>query len=194
MKKALILALLAGLTVSASAKEVQSLVGGNEQVTFSIKPEVKVTKIADETAELAGIQLAPAFGRKLYLGVGAYGLMNSVDVKGNEYDSLDALDFWYGGLIGDYTFMNEEVLHGSVGALIGGGNLDVSKHGGGSDSASLFVAEPNVNLMVNLTKTWELGVGLSYRYVNGSDFNNLENSDLSGPAGSIFLRWTEAFF
>ena len=43
----------------------------------------------------------------------------------------------------------------------------------------------------NLTTNLELGIGIGYRFVNGSDLDNLSNSDLSSWVGTVFFRWTE---
>ena len=174
--------------IAAGADEIKTLVNDTGSWRGSIKPEFKLTKIADETAELVGIEVGPSMNRGLYLGVGAYGLVNDVDT--GAAGKLNSFDLWYGGFVVDYTVLASEVLHGSAGFLIGGGQVNVSDMPG-SDSASLFVFEPGVNLMVNVTKGIELGVGGSYRFMNGSDIIGFEGSDLSGPAASIFVRWNE---
>ncbi|MBI2440365.1 MAG: hypothetical protein HYV35_03365, partial [Lentisphaerae bacterium] len=48
-----------------------------------------------------------------------------------------------------------------------------------------------LNLEFNLTSTLELGVGFGYRFVNGADFDALDDSELSDWVGTIFFRWTE---
>jgi len=174
--------------VAAGADEIKTLVDDTGSWRASIKPEFKLTKIADETAELVGIEVGPSMNRGLYLGLGAYGLVNDVDA--GDSGKLNSFDLWYAGFMVDYTVLASEVVHGSVGFLIGGGAVNVSDVPG-SDSASLFVFEPGVNLMVNVTKGIELGVGASYRIMNGSDIDGFANSDLSGPAASIFVRWNE---
>ena len=187
MKKIIITIILA-TSFLASAGEIQTLVNDTGQWRGAIKPEFKLTKISDETAELFGIEVGPSMNRGLYLGLGAYGLVNDVDagISGK----LDAFDLWYGGFTVDYTLFASQVLHGSVGFLIGGGQIDV--RGISRDaSASLFVFEPGVNLMVNVTQGIELGVGANYRFMNGSDIDGFEDSDLSRPAASIFIRWNE---
>jgi hypothetical protein len=187
MKKITIAIILMAAFV-ASAGEIQTLVNDSGRWRGSIKPEFKLTQIRDETAELIGIEVGPSMNRGLYLGLGAYGLVNDVDTGAS--GKLDAFDVWYGGFTVDYTLYASQVLHGSAGFLIGGGQINV-RDVAESDSASLFVFEPGVNLMVNVTKGIELGVGASYRFMNGSDIDGFKNSDLSGPAASLFVRWNE---
>lgn len=187
MKKVIITIILAA-AFAASGEETQTLVNDSGRWQGSIKPEFKLTKISDETSELVGIEMGPSMNRGLYLGVGAYGLVNDVDAGAS--GKLDAFDLWYGGFTVDYTLYADRVLHGSAGFLIGGGQIDASNVSE-SESATLFVFEPGVNLMVNVTKGVELGVGASYRFMNGSNMDGFENSDLSGPAAAIFVRWNE---
>lgn len=174
-------------TVAAGADEIKTLSDDTGRWMGSIKPEFKITKVADETAELFGIEVGPSMNRGLYLGLGGYGLVNDVDA---DEGKLDSFDLWYGGFVVEYAVLAKEVVHGSVGFLIGGGAVNVSG-AVDDDSASLFVFEPGINLMVNVTKGIELGVGASYRFMNGSDIEGFEDSDLSGPAASIFVRWNE---
>ena len=186
MKK-VIVGMMVMAALAAGADEIKTLSDDTGRWMGSIKPEFKITKIADETAELFGLQVGPSMNRGLYLGLGAYGLVNDVDA---DEGKLDAFDLWYGGFVVEYSILAKEVLHGSAGFLIGGGAVNVSGTAD-DDSASLFVFEPGINLMVNVTKGIELGVGASYRYMNGSDIPGFEDSDLSGPAASIFVRWNE---
>ena len=186
MKKQMMMAVMM-VAMVAGADEIKTLSNDTGHWMGSIKPEFKVTKIADETAELVGLQIGPSMNRELYLGVGAYGLVNDVDA---DEGKLDSFDLWYSGFVVEYSFRAQDVVHASAGFLIGGGALNVSGIAD-DDSADLFVFEPGVNVMVNLTQGIELGVGASYRFMNGSDIEGFEDSDLSGPAASIFVRWNE---
>ena len=52
-----------------------------------------------------------------------------------------------------------------------------------------FVLEPGVNLILNVNKKFRIGAGVNYRYVNGVDYENLSNSDLSGVTVQIVLKF-----
>lgn len=217
MKK---LALVAGALLAvagvARAQHVEALIESEEYWNFSIRPEFKVTSLGGDLAQLLGVQLGPSLGNRLYLGIAGYGLVSSVD-GGSAFEDLGAFDLWYLGGAGDYTVLHHRMLHGSFGLFIGYGQLSLSQSvlvtttttatdsetgetttttsaesQSVAESADLFVTEPNANLLVNVTdEGLELGLGLGYRFVNGSDFSGLEDSDLSGPVGTLFLRWTE---
>lgn len=188
----LCLAVLAVTT--ATAEPVHALVNDEEaDWGFFIRPEVKITPIRSQTTELAGAILGTSVDRALYLGVGGYTLVNSVSADSGAL-KLKAFDMWYVGAHADYTLFSTELFHASLSGFIGGGQVNNSGNvtAGGSESANLFVAEPDLNMEFNLTSTLELGAGIGYRFVNGADLVNLTNADLSSWVGTIFLRWTES--
>ena len=186
------LCLTALAAMTATAAPVQALVNDEEaNWGFFVRPELKITPIKSQTTELAGGTLGTSVGRALYLGVGGYTLVNSVNTDSGALN-LKAFGIWYAGAQADYTLFSTELFHGSLSGFLGGGQVNNSASTAGSGSANLFVAEPDINLEFNLTTTLELGVGIGYRFMNGSSLDNLSNSDLSSWVGTIFLRWTES--
>ena len=192
MKKTLFFVVgLALAATTVTAAPVQALVNDEEaNWGFFIRPELKITPIKSQTTELAGGILGTSVGRALYLGVGGYTLVNSVNADSGAL-KLKAFDIWYVGAQADYTLFSTKLFHGSLSGFLGGGQVNNSAATAGSDSANLFIAEPDINLEFNLTSTLELGVGIGYRFVNGSDLDKLSNSDLSSWVGTVFFRWTE---
>lgn len=185
------LCLIALLATTGLTAPVQALVNDEEaDWGFFIRPELKITPIKSKTTELVGGILGTSVGRALYLGVGGYTLVNSVNTDSGAV-KLKAFDIWYVGAQADYTLFSTELFHGSLSGFLGGGQVNNSPTSGSSDSANLFIAEPDINLEFNLTSTLELGVGIGYRFVNGSDLDKLSNSDMSSWVGTVFFRWTE---
>ncbi len=193
MTRALWLA-IGGLLLAAggglAAEPVQALVETSDYAWgFSLRPEVKFTSIKGNATQLAGGLLGAGLSRALYLGLGGYGLVNSVSADDHAV-RIRAFDLWYAGAHADYTLLHAKILHGSLSGFVGGGQV---RNSGPAETASanLFVAEPSVNLELNLTPSLELGLGGGYRIVNGSDLDRLSNSDLRGWVATLFLRWTE---
>ncbi len=172
------------------ASEVQTLIDDTDQWWFYFKPEFKLTRIEDTTSEIVGFSAGPALNHEFYCGVGGYALVNSVEADGSDYGKLRAFDLWYVGLALDYTFLSTKIVHPSASLLIGGGAINVQDSWDDGNSG-LFVVEPGLNLMLNISETVELGVGGTYRFMNGSDSDAFKNSDISGWGGNLFLRWTE---
>ncbi|MBU4200669.1 MAG: hypothetical protein KKG09_07030 [Verrucomicrobia bacterium] len=190
MKSVFTLAGIILVAASVSAAPTQALIANNDDWSFWVKPEVKLTQFGGQWATMPGFQLGPALGHTLYFGLAGYALVNNVNA-GEQYENLKAFDFWDTGVSMDWTLFHTSLVHGSVECFLGYGQLNVNPLQGSSDRADLFVADPGINVMLNLTSSLELGIGGSYRIVNGSNFQDLSNSDLSGLAGSVFLRWTE---
>jgi hypothetical protein len=46
-----------------------------------------------------------------------------------------------------------------------------------------------VNLMLNVSKNFRIGLGGSYRFVNGVDLVGLDNDDISGPSASLTFKF-----
>jgi hypothetical protein len=187
-KLAVGIALLA--TSLAAAPTTQALIQNNDDWSFWVKPEFKLTSLSGEMAAMPGFQLGPALGHTLYFGLAGNTLVNNVNFSKN-YENLKAFDFWDAGVIVDWTIFHTYLVHGSLNCFLGYGQLTVRPLDTHSARSDLFVADPGLNVMLNLTTSLELGIGGSYRIVSGSDCRDLSNSDLSGLTGTIFLRWTE---
>jgi len=183
MKKYLaVLWLASALTAAAGTGSVLS---GDEPWRMNFRPEFQFSRIGSEFAGLAGAQVGVSLQRSFYIGVAGYGLVNRVETDGAA-SRLDAMDFWYGGGFVDFTLFANETVHGSINAVLGGGQVKPA----GADSANVFVATPGVTLQVKLAPLVELGVGAGYRFVSGSDLPS--DSELSRPWACIFLRFNES--
>lgn len=54
----------------------------------------------------------------------------------------------------------------------------------------MFVAEPAVNVELNVTNWFRVAAGASYRYVSSmSAIRGIENKDLSGVSGQLALKF-----
>jgi hypothetical protein len=190
MKSILILATIALTATALAAAPTQALIQNNDDWSFWVKPELKLSQLGGQAAAMPGFQFGPALGHTLYLGLAGNALVNNVNAN-DLYQNLKAFDFWDAGVSVDWTLFHTSLVHGSVGCFLGYGQLNVTPRQGSANRTDLFVADPGVNVTLNLTTSLELGIGGSYRIVSGSNVQDLSNSDLSGLAGSVFLRWTE---
>ena len=73
-----------------------------------------------------------------------------------------------------------------------------SGHGGGFETefdqkpyrSDLFlIAEPGVNLELNVFKFMRLAGGVSYKFISDAQIPNIERSDIEGFAGNLSLRF-----
>jgi hypothetical protein len=56
------------------------------------------------------------------------------------------------------------------------------------ESVAFFVAEPEVNIMLNVTEYFRIGLGSSYRYVKGSNIQGFSDRDLSSYAVNLTFK------
>ena len=123
---------------------------------------------------------------------GGYGisLTNSIEAKDLAlYTDLE-LDFGYGGFWTGYVLMRNRAIHPSFSGLIGWG--EVTLHDAWDDEAfrdNVFVFTPVVELELNFTQYFKLGIGGSYRIVSGIGLDGYKNSDFSGPGIFMFFKF-----
>ncbi len=99
-------------------------------------------------------------------------------------DGRDYIDFGYGGFMTEYYFSPTSLVHFSVGTTIGGGALtfhaDDNDDNDSQGEDVFFAVEPEINVFVNITRFCRIGLGGSYRYINGIDNDNYKDKDFSG--------------
>ena len=57
------------------------------------------------------------------------------------------------------------------------------------ENTVFFVAEPGLEIEVNITKYFRLGAGMTYRYVSGTELENIDDGDISGTTAMISFRF-----
>lgn len=192
IKHVLVMVCVVMLTVAVSAgKDVKAILNEDAEWALSIKPEYKLTRLSGEWANMVGVQVGPALERTFYLYAAGYASVNNIETGAGSYNNIKPFGLWYVGGVAEVNLYNTQIVHGSIGVLVGGGMVTAYNSQDNSDSANIVVTDPFVSVMINLTKTIEFGIGASYRFVTGSDLNNFSSSDLNGLAGNVFFRWTD---
>jgi len=155
-------------------------------------PLMQTGQILDNTGFFLGGQGGWIINHRFVLGGKGYALINDIDIDGA--DNL-ILDFGCGGFMFEYIISSDKLVHYSIQSMIGFGGVRYDVKDASQDHDDLdysedgfFVLEPGGNIIVNLSKGLRLGAGASYRYVNGVDYGNLSNSDLSGASLHLFLK------
>jgi hypothetical protein len=188
MKKIIIaiLILLSAGGLNAQDSEIQTLFSGSTRISGFGGPLMSFTTINGQFAHMMGGGGGVLLWN-FFLGGYGEGLTNGIPVNGNR------LDFGHGGFWTGYSFMAARPLHPTVSSQIGWGS--VSEHDpdfsywGTPDN--VFVFNPAVELEMNFTKFFRLGVGIHYRIVTGAnpEISNLTNSDLSGPGALLTFKF-----
>jgi hypothetical protein len=176
---------------------------------FVLAPDARFTDVNDKFATLAGVYGGWLTDRTLLVGAGGYWLANRDDNFKMQY--FGGVGSWTlgarrkvglraGALVGGGSATLAKTygdLFGEIPAGAPGLSRDhrLSFRGrGGSPitSATLvrvnedfFIAEPQVNAVMSLTKWLHLDAGVGYRLIGGAD---LLSEDLRGISGSIALQ------
>jgi hypothetical protein len=150
-------------------------------------PVVSYTRFADRDAVLVGGRGGWILNHQLVIGGGGFGLATPARQKAgadpNQADHQHT--FGYGGLWLEYLIAPTNVVHGSVGTLVGAGGITYERFRpepliGAQESSSVFVLDPVVAAEVNVTSFLRLAVQGGYRVVRGVDLASLGNAGASG--------------
>jgi hypothetical protein len=190
MKKMLLAALALMTTTSVFAGRT-ALVDHTDKWNLFSRFDLSYTQIDSSDALMGGLKVGGLLNDRLGIGLAAKTVLGEVETESPSLLDIENTDFWYGGLYTEYVFNPDSLIYFSVDLTLAGGQLNVERTAGGEDSTTVFVAEPGINALINITETFMFGIGAHYRLVQNVIMPELENEDLSGVSGSIFLRFTE---
>jgi hypothetical protein len=191
MKKIVFFLLLA-FALPAFAQEETLITGEIESGGFG-GPVLKITNINGENAVMVGGRGGWIINHTFVLGGGGYGLVT--DVQAKTTDSIHQyIQLGYGGLEMEFIPASNDLLHLSVGLLVGGGGVgykpnDNDGYNSMQKNNAFFVLEPSVNINLNVTHYFRIAAGATYRYVSGLKSVVSTNTDLSGPSAILTLKF-----
>jgi len=178
------------IRISPKQREDETLLHGRTTIGVFGGPIVKFTEINDDFAVLVGGRGGLIINHAFSIGAGGYGLANDIMVDNIPPRQDYFLEFGYGGLVLEYILRPRKLLHLSVHTLIGGGSLCYRDDWYEPwDDDAFFVAEPGLDLMLNVTKCFRIGIGGSYRYVAGIGLDGLTNKDVSGATAGLTFKF-----
>lgn len=142
-------------------------------------------EVADQFATFGGIRGGWIINHQFSIGLGGYGLGSEICLDDDRDCFLRELEFGYGGFEFEYIGMWNRVVHYNAHLLIGGGGVTFFNFA----TDGVFVAEPVVNLELNVAKWFRINAGAGYRIVAGVDIGALDNGDLSGFFGNLAFKF-----
>ena len=193
MKNLIIILFVVILSYPAIAQD-ETLISGEVESGGYGAPIFKVGQITGTTGIFVGGQGGWIINHSFVLGGKGYGLVNNVDIEGSQNLKLD---FGCGGVLLEYIFSSEKILHVGINTMIGAGGVSYAEKDYSNDyedevdynSSSFFVLEPGIYMVLNISSYFRIGAGITYRYVNGVEYKNLTNADLSGVSGEIVFKF-----
>ena len=190
-----VLLAMGGLARPAWAQDdEQTLIGGDVDFGGFGGPVLKVSSLAGGAEVLTGGRGGWIINfhaeHTLVLGGGGYGLATGIQGRTPDGVGTRTVDMGYGGVDIEYVNRTKQLVHFSVQTLIGAGGLSDRDDGRlDSDPDPFFVAEPQANLILNVTHFFRIGMGVSYRWVSGARYAGLDDTDLSGVAGVLTFKF-----
>ena len=153
----------------------------------------KLTEIDGKTAIIGGGRGGWIINHTFVVGGGGYGLVNNIKPEGISSEKDLLLEMGYGGLEFEYIANSQRLIHYSIYTLIGGGSVEYRERDHSFEevyaSDGFFVAEPGVSFELNVTKSFRVGLGTSYRYINGVNLEGTSNSELRGLSANLTLKF-----
>ena len=159
-----------------------------------------MSDVRDDIGIFAGGKMGFSFNNKFSLGIAAYGLIYNSDFTVLAPDmwsdltqQLASIKFIYGGLLLEYTFFSNKIVHFNIPVVIGVGKASLK----GEDhiflerieKSSAFVIEPGLELEVNLLEFLKVDLGASYRNVSNTSLQYIDEEDLGGVSYNLTFRF-----
>ena len=178
---------------NADSKQVETLFSGEIESGGYGGVFIKFGEIYDGTGVFVGGQGGWVINHQLVIGGKGYGLANRTTV--NSMDNVK-LEFGCGGGFIEYMLASHKLINASVHTMIGAGGVNyvVDKYQEPHSEIDLngdafFVMEPGANLNLNVHDKFKIGIGATYRFVSGVDYDTLSDSDLSGFSGEFIIKF-----
>ena len=175
--------------IRAQDSEIQTLFSGNTRISGFGGPLMSFTTVNGQFAHMMGGGGGVLLGDFWFGGYGE-GLTNGIPSGSSGYN----LDFGHGGFWTGYSFMAARPMHPTLSAQIGWGSVgerDLSSPNFNTDN--VFVFNPAVELELNFTHFFRLGIGVHYRIVTGVNpemhTSSLSNQDFSGPGALLTFKF-----
>ncbi len=163
----------------------------------------KFTAIGGDYANLVEVYGGWYINHKFLLGIGAGATTNFIPVGAeHSVDPLRRMSYEYGqvGLVTEYVFGSNKTFHLAFHLFSGAGftfqyerydwqNHDYNYGGQEYDENWFFVAEPGVQIEMNILKWMRFSPGISYRAAFGSDAPGLTDGALSDISYNATLKF-----
>jgi hypothetical protein len=198
MKKATLIGLMMALAVTAftQEREYQTLVQpGQARISGMGGPFMQFTSIGGDFAHMMGGGGAILVGDFWFGGYGL-GLTNHIYADKlrslPDYTTEDRLSASHGGFWIGYSLFGERPVHVAISSLIGWGQVGVIRDYYTAYQDGVFVMSPTVEVELNLTRFFRLGVGASYNlyaFVHDGNIPGYDWTDFSSPGGFLSFKF-----
>jgi hypothetical protein len=205
--KYLVIFLLTVLSVDPITAQDETLFNDEIESGGYGGPICKIGQINGSTGIFFGGQGGWIINHSLALGGKGYVLASPMDIKNLQNISVG---FACGGVLLEYIIASSKLLHFNIECMIGAGGVynDVINYAQYHNPIEYtgdagLLLEPGFNLNLNITRYLRIAAGLTYRYMNGieydagapytntigNDYENISDSDLSGVSAQLVIKF-----
>lgn len=199
------------MTAALSLLVTSAIAQGTVKTIFKSNPKSsggygaitnKFTRIRGDFANMSGLYGGWFINQRLMIGAGAAAVTNNIPVP-LQYstDPTRNRSYEYGqvGLMTEYVINSNKPIHFVAQLFSGAGfTLQYDRHNHHnnnddddtiSDEHWFFVAEPGVQVEMNLFKWMRFSPGISYRASFGSDAEGMKDKDIRGVSYNVTLKF-----
>ena len=191
-------------------KEIKSLLSKENDLNGFGGADIKITDLNSKRSMILGGYGGVLVNRRFLLGIAGYGIATNPEFEGqlpqgllpdtvlNQLPRKLTINGGYAGLLLGGIVFTRELVHLSIPVVFGAGEIQISDEDffqNSSDTdytvenSTFFTIEPGAQLEFNITPTFRIAAGVSYRWIQGLELNNLEDSDLVSWTGTLSLRF-----
>jgi hypothetical protein len=176
--------------------EQETLVQGKFEHGGFGAPVVKFTMIDNNFGIIVGARGAWLINHSFSIGVAGYRHVYGDMMSGNMYYGRSKMYMGYGGVTFEYIFFPDKVVHFSLSSLLGAGAnwahqngmMNGYGHGHGMNMNMSFIAEPEIDMIVNIAPFARFVVGAGYRFVAGGGRRGITPLDMWGLTGTVAFQ------
>jgi hypothetical protein len=184
MRNVIFTLLFIGVTAFSVIAQEETLLSGEIESGGYGGPTLKIGSIHGKSSIFMGGQGGWIINHRFVLGGAGGGLVNNVRVEREGIEKEQYLNFGYGGVLLEYIANSHKLLHYEIQSIIGAGNVSFrdEKNRENQDNLeedSFFVWEPGANIILNVTKSFRISVGGTYRFVSGVALLGTSEEDLT---------------
>lgn len=162
-----------------------------QHLGWFVNPEIRSfinpSSFSDDQSVLIGGKFGLLLNHSFYIGLSGYAKTSKLRyVEGN---NTTGLGMGYGGLFIGKTFWANHLLHPRLGLTGGYGGASeykvVNDIRGANHSVGYLFLEPELGLEVNISTMTRLTMGVTYRFVDASNFDVIPKNELNGLSFNV---------
>ena len=185
-----------------SPYQMRTLLGPDTEHGFFLAGSMMASEFDGNDGLLAGGKLGWVIDHWFTFGLAGYGLTNPIYIEDlNDQNVNRNIGLGYGGLYFEPRLFSEAAVHVAFPIIMGSGGASFSSSSEyyynnvsgeweqyQQESDAFFFVEPGIELEVNISRYFRIGLAGTYRMVDGLNLTQLDPNALNGFSGGVNLK------